>query len=212
LAVMAVLLWAMAACTVDDYESGDGRYSYTRADFAMIHTSDTARVNYMLTDDGDSVAFDGLGAVDWATIPDSMYRALVYYDVSTSRFFSATPVFVTIPTTPSSDKPTPIDPLTIESVWIGGGFLNIGFAVKTGRTDSIESRQQVGVMLENIIVTREGRRMFDIRVIHAQNGIPEYYTVRGYMSMPLTKDMQGAAIRLKVNTYEGEKAWIFFNF
>ncbi len=207
---MIALAWALGACTVDDYESGDSRYSYMRAEFGMIHTSESGKTDYLLTDNGDSVAFDGLGKVSWAAGADSMYRALVYYDVSTSWFFSAKQVFVVTPAKPTPGKSASTDPLTIESVWVGGGFLNIGFAVKTGKSDSIASRQQLGLMLEGSTMSQDGRRILNIRLLHDQHNMPEYYTVRGYMSMPLAGDMKGAVIRLRANTYKGEKTFNSF--
>ncbi|KXB47876.1 hypothetical protein HMPREF1870_00590 [Bacteroidales bacterium KA00344] len=207
---MIALAWALGACTVDEYESGDSRYSYMRAEFGMIHTSEAGKTDYLLTDDGDSVAFDGLGMVGWAAGADSMYRALVYYDVSTSRFFSAKQVLVVTPAKPAPGKSVSTDPLTIESVWVGGRFLNIGFAVKAGNGDSIASSQQLGLMLEGNTMSQDGRRILNIRLVHDQNNMPEYYTVRGYMSMPLASDMKGASIRLRANTYKGEKTFNSF--
>lgn len=204
------LMMGMTACEVDDYESGDNRYSYMRADFGMLHTTAEAKADYMLTDDGDSIAFSKPSTIKWKVTVDTLWRALVYYDVASKEIFSAMPVGVVNPTKVSQMEKIPTDPLTISSLWVGGGFLNIGFAVKTGQVDSIEVQQVIGLVLENATAGSGGNSVFNLRVVHAQNGVPEYYTVRGYMSMPLTNDMQGAVIRLRVNTYEGEK--FFFSY
>lgn len=203
----AVLALGLGACEVDKYETGDSRYSYLRADFAMLHTTDSATANYMLTDDGDSVAFAPPARVGWAATPDSLYRALVHYDVKTHECFAVSRIPVVRPTTTFTATTPPTDPLTIESVWVAGGFLNIGFAVKTGATDSIEARQQIGLALDSTVVAHDLHRTLYLRVTHAQNGVPEYYTVRGYMSMPLAADMRGATIEVSAQTYKGVRAF-----
>lgn len=202
------LMMGMTACEVDDYASGDGRYSYMRADFGMLHTTADAKADYVLTDDGDSIAFSKSPTIKWKASVDTLWRALVYHDVASKEMFSATPVGVVTPSMVSQMEEIPTDPLTINSLWVGGGYLNIGFAVKAGQTDSIEVQQVVGLVLENVAIDSGGNKVFNLRVAHAQNGVPEYYTVRGYMSMPLTNDMQGAVIRLRANTYEGEKFFL----
>ncbi|MGI6244026.1 MAG: hypothetical protein ACOYJK_10960 [Prevotella sp.] len=203
-----LLMMGITACEVDDYDSGDNRYSYMRADFGMLHTTTDTKADYVLTDDGDSIFFSKSSPVKWATTADTLYRALVYYDVASKQFFSAKPVGVVTPVLKPQTGTISTDPLTIESLWVSGGFLNIGFAVKTGQTDSVDVQQQIGLMLEGVAIDVRGKNVFTLRVMHAQNNIPEYYTVRAYMSMPLTDDMQGAAIRLRVNTYEGEKIFL----
>ena len=35
-----VLTCLLMACEVDDYETGDGEYSFMRADFANVHTGE----------------------------------------------------------------------------------------------------------------------------------------------------------------------------
>lgn len=204
-------VWVLGACTIGGYEAGDSRYSYMRADFGMVYTGKTAKVSHMLTDAGDSVFFEEPWKTGWTTKGDTVYRALVYYDAATGRYISSAPVVVVSPAKVSAGSKIPADPLTIEAVWMGGGFLNIRFAVKTGRSDSTGVARKMGLVYEGISEPREGCREFGVRLFHDNKGIPEYYTVRGYMSMPLTPDMQEAAIRLWANTYAGEKSFVTAN-
>ena len=44
------------ACTRETYDSGDGKYSYLRSDFVEAHTNADLKIDYVLTDDGDSLS------------------------------------------------------------------------------------------------------------------------------------------------------------
>ena len=200
----------ISSCSSGDYEAGDGRYSYLRADFGMVHTEGSpVRADYMVTDGGNRIAFHEQPVVDWLQKPDTVYRALVHYDVSTFNVFSVSQVSVV----EVEDKPGSVgvgtDPLDIESAWMDGGFLNIGFAVRTGKVDQKDERQRVGVVREAEMTDWQGRGHLFLRVVHAQNGVPEYYTVHGYMSLPVTEDMRGVVIHLSANTYKGGKSFVF---
>ena len=81
LAVVGLLVIVMS-CQRENYRTGDGKYSYLRADFAELHTTSPRVVDYLITDDGDSVAFSPRITVDWAVRGDSVYRVLAYYNLS----------------------------------------------------------------------------------------------------------------------------------
>ena len=73
------------SCETVDYETGDGDLSYLRADFANIHTSEAKKVDYFCTDNGDSLLVRPNYDCEWATTADSIYRALLYYNVKTTK-------------------------------------------------------------------------------------------------------------------------------
>lgn len=200
-------LVVFGACTTDGYEAGDGEYSYLRADFCMLHTSDTVLADRAVTDEGETVVFKTPTKVKWAVKRDTLYRALIHYDANTKKLFSASRVLVIRPTVRALGKTYPADPLNIETVWIAGGYLNIGFALKSGVADSIGVKQTIGLLLDAPVSDGGGQRTIDLTMIHAQNGVPEYYTVRGYMSMPLSPELRGTTIRLSVNSYAGPKVF-----
>ena len=58
LALGSILLFSMA-CTTEDYESGNGDNSFLRADFVEARSGEAKRVNYAITDEGDSLVFRG---------------------------------------------------------------------------------------------------------------------------------------------------------
>ena len=187
LLIAGVLL--LLSCKNDSYESGDSRYSYLRADFCMMHTSDQGTIDYLLIDGGDTVRIATPVKLNWASKADSLYRALVYYDVITRQMFSATSVLVTQPVSKQKAATLSTDAITVESTWEGGGYFNVAFNVKTGQTDEQQKAQQVGLVVDTIIKHDNGAPDdIYLKLTHNQNGQPEYYTVRGYLSTPLIKN------------------------
>lgn len=140
LLIAGVLL--LLSCKNDSYESGDSRYSYLRADFCMMHTSDKGAIDYLLIDGGDTVRIATPVKLNWASKADSLYRALVYYDVITRQMFSATSVLVTQPVSKQKAATLSTDAITVESTWEGGGYFNVAFNVKTGQTDEQQKRSR----------------------------------------------------------------------
>ena len=72
-------MFTLLGCKDDNYDSGDGKYSYIKADFVEAHTVSAKEINYVITDDGDSLALSPHVSADWAAKSDSDYRALLYY-------------------------------------------------------------------------------------------------------------------------------------
>lgn len=210
--IVIVLALLASACNYDDYETGDGCYSYLRTDFCLIHTTgNPVQADRMTTDDGQNIEFQSPVKVSWAEKSDTIYRALVNYDVSSNNVFSVAQVVVMGATEAKNYSNIIDDPLDIESAWVGGRFLNIGLAFKVGNTENNDLRQKIGLILDSLNTDNNGQKHLYIRILHAQNGVPEYYTVRNYISMPLTSYMQGAIIHLSANTYSGEKTFSFNN-
>ncbi len=207
LTVLAALgTLAMAnGCSSDPYDTGDGRYSYLQADFGMAHATTAKTADYIVTDHGDTVRFAKPAAASWLPAQDTLCRALVYYDVKTRRVFTLSQVLVAHPADKANAGNAPTDPLTIESVWPGGGFINIGFAVKTGSTDALDARQSIGIMVDTIETEGDSVRAVTLRMLHGQNQVPEYYTVKGYLSTPLPPEWRNARLTVKANGYQGEQ-------
>ena len=56
----------LTACTSESYETGDGKYSYLRADFGEIHTAKPQQVDYAVNDEGRRISFETATTVKWA--------------------------------------------------------------------------------------------------------------------------------------------------
>lgn len=81
-AVVATALFA--SCTTEQYDSGDGKWSYLRSDFVEACTDAQSRMSSFTTDEQLSLQVEGTPKVSWMTTPDSTYRALVYYAAPSS--------------------------------------------------------------------------------------------------------------------------------
>ena len=52
-----LLLIIMVSCTSEDYDTGDGEYSYLIGEFGQVYTDGEAQITRMVTDNGDEVTF-----------------------------------------------------------------------------------------------------------------------------------------------------------
>ena len=60
-----MMLLATASCSMDDYETGDGDYSYLCAEFADARSGEGGMMKYAVTDGGDSLVFQPVLACKW---------------------------------------------------------------------------------------------------------------------------------------------------
>ena len=198
----------ITACSTDEYPTGDSDYSYLKAEMAMVTTSEAKILHHALADSGDSLVFTPQMNCSWATTPDSTYRAMVYYScedpLPNVRGISAQQVLVLrIP----KNKPDSIktDPLSFESAWIDNrrGFLNLGLYVMTGKNGDADRRQTVGVICDTISGNAGRPHTYNITLLHNQNDVPQNYSARVYVSIPIGGINIGDTIRLSANTYDG---------
>lgn len=207
--ILAALL--AAACTSETYESGDGKHSYLTTGFVELHTAAAKVVTLAVTDHDDTLHFAPSLACEWAVKADTAYRALLYYNVGNGAQavepVSATmiPVLRWRMTSDMADVVT--DPVVFQSAWISlnGSYLNIGLGLKSGTDASLpeDTKQSLGMMCDTVMTRDDGTRLYQLRLFHAQNGIPEYYTNRLYVSVPLRELRNGDEIQLTINTYGG---------
>ena len=212
LACLLILGWALASCETENYETGDGKYSNMRADFADTHTSAPKTVVNMITDDGDSLVFKEKVAVSWAAKGDTTYRALVYYIPEESRSASVLSVQqVLVPNIRPhyQFKEIKTDPLSIESVWQSrnGRYMNFGLNLLSGSTSSDDSHHLLGMICDTLMQNADGKRHLHLRLFHDQGDVPQYYTTRAFLSIPLKKEpyrlQSGDTLSVVVNTYDG---------
>ena len=210
--IFVTALLMLSACKNDSYESGDGQYSYLQADFVEANTSASKELVSARTDDGDMLLFSPHVFKEWASTPDSVYRSLLYYnkvsDDRTTEVYSIVQIpVVKIHKLKGTDEIS-TDPLFLRSVWISSNrkYLNLEFGIKTGVEDGNDNIQTLSVVYDPDVNNSNDSRNPYIKVVHKQNGVPEYYTSYGYISVPLNDFALGTTIHLSVNTYD--KGWI----
>lgn len=205
------LFASLLSCETDSYESGDGKYSNLRADFADVHTNGNAQFYGFMTDEGDSLTFAEPKTYKWATTADSTYRALVYYNKVEGKADVVSVSSVSVPNIYPiwKLKEMKTDPVTLESSWLSPNrrYANLGINLMTGTEDGKNDRQVLGMFCDTLLVHGNGHRHLQLSLYHDQNGVPQYYTSRGYVSIPLQKHPYqlgtGDTLSVTVNTYDG---------
>lgn len=211
-----VILLAAAAvatgCKHNSYDSGDGELSYMRADFTEAHTVAPKQLDYAVTDEGDKVVFASRYGCDWASKTDTTYRALVYYNKVDGANEASVVAVSSVPvlrfSTAAKDNPTEskcMDPVVFESAWLSknGKWLNIGFAIKTGKADTNDVTQRLGCFCDEVKTLENGSKEYHLSLYHAQNGVPEYYSSRLFASIPTEGMSAGDKIVLQIMSYNG---------
>lgn len=203
--LMAALL---ASCESRNYDTGDGELSYMRADFGVMTTQGGA-ISLMVTDDGDTLQLGNVAAPSWAQSVDSIYRVLVYYNDYTNRapeLIRATRVPTVEYVMASRLQADATDPVGLERIWKSrnGKYINLGLSLKTGRQDTDDSRQTLGVVCDSIAALSNGLHRYYLHLYHAQNNVPEYYSSRSFLSLSLTGMADGDEYQITINTYNGQ--------
>lgn len=222
LAVIAFTI-ALTACTSEAYDSGDGTNSYLTADLVLLRTAPDKSVRSVQLDDGRELRLSNPFAKDWIERPDTAYRALLYYDQMSARSDAA------VGTNPNSIPvvrarsvlPVPVlrisaaadvdniltDPVGFESMWVSknGSYLNLSLLLKSGKAEGDTSLHTLGVVSNGTTTDADGHRTLHLTLYHDQGGVPAYYTVQQYVSIPTPLLKDADTIELTLNTYNGKK-------
>ncbi len=195
------------SCETDSYEKGEGKYSLTQADLCDLLVDSEKRGTTFITDDGDTYELTKPITAKWMETPDTTYRILLYYNkVSNGKaeFVNGGGISTLQPIEHWRLKEMPQDPIGFESAWISrtGKYLNVGLLIKTGRVDDEEMPHNIGLAQDTVYVRDNGKRTACYRLLHSQNGIPEHYTNRCYVSI-LLPEQRPDTIRLQIQTYDG---------
>lgn len=198
----------LLSCTQETYDTGEGEYSQIRADLVDVHVRGDKRVDYVLTDNGDSLCTQPPFTVSWIEKADTIYRALLYYNMKDGFVDGVSMGQVLVP----NIKPVSgfkggmkTDAVHLTSLWRvpNSRYLNMRLRVMTGTVEGEKlSKQVFGCASDTLITHADGRRTLHLRLFHDQGGQPEYYSREVYVSIPL-QGVEADTVVMRVQTYDG---------
>ncbi len=205
----ALAMLTVVGCSVDNYDTGDGDYSYMTSAFSMLSTDSQGKAVSFVTDDDSEYTITSPMEIKGAS-PDTTYRVLAYYNETTTK---KTPlrgiksVYVLRPRTVESIHAIASDPVVFSSVWTSanGKYLNLGFYLMEGVADTDDkTTQSLGMAVSrNPQSTDASHKSYTLTLLHGQNGVPEYYKTMVYASVPLDGFQKNDTLNIKINTYDG---------
>lgn len=209
----AAIVLLAATCTTDAYEKGEGTYSQMQAELVEAYSSADGSITHVTTDDDRHLQLDKPYTAKWTTTPDTTYRALLYYNkVETGGSAQAQVVSLSQVLTANIHhidyfkKGVKQDPVKMESLWMGknGKYLNLSLLLMIGNTsaDDNKSRHVLGMAQDTIITHPNGLRTCHLQLYHDQGGVPEYYSQRSILSIPVAH-VQADSVQITINTYDG---------
>lgn len=200
------------SCSNESYETGDGAYSYMRADLVDAHVDGNMVIDYVNTDDGERLVANNDYTISWAKTGDKDYRTLLYYNkVATNSNSNSAEIItaswvpvLTLDTLKSDEQPV-MDPVTFNSAWLSANkkYINIGFSIKTGRADNDSISQTIGLLYFDTMTLTDGKTLTDVIFSHDQGGVPEYYSQQYYASIR-TSQFDTDIVRIRIKGYDGE--------
>lgn len=203
---LATLL-SFTSCTRDSYDEGTGTYSLTQADFVEAHANGSKLMDYVLTDDGDSLSLTSAQSVSWMQQKDTLYRALLYYNKvgATQAEKVALSYVYTLQakSTKSYKDNIGTDPADYESGWMSKNrrYLNFGLLFKAGYSDKDVTGQSIGLACDSIHQNADGTKTAYYLFLHGQNSVPEYFTVKTYISVPVSS-IGADSVVFTIHTYQ----------
>lgn len=217
--LLSSLIALLAACTHDAYDTGDGGLSYMRADFVEAETDASSTIAAVLTDDGERLMLTKRVKTEWASKPDTAYRALLYYNkVETDgASFMAEPIAMSRVLTP---RIMPVEdfkggmktaPVMFVSSWKSAGnrFINFDLKIKTASLDGEGKGHTIGMACEKVEQKADGGHVINLRLYHDRADIPEYYSSQLYLSIPSSflplSPASGDEVVVRMATYDGER-------
>lgn len=200
-AICAALL---VSCATDAYDKGEGDYSQMQAEMAMVYVDKDLRATSFVTDDGEKLSVNPSFAINWTKTPDSTYRAVTYFSKKENGTAEVKGMSRVGVITPKKQKDMKTDPVRFESAWMscGGKYLNAGIYLLLGSTDDEKAIHTLGCHIDTLQRNADGTKTMQLTLFHDQGGVPEYYSQRTYVSIPLDNAATDS-VCLTIHTYDG---------
>ena len=194
----------LRSCETDAYDKGEGEYSLMTAELVDAYVGSDKYVTRVVTDQGDEFTMEPHATAKWIEKADTTYRALLYFNKvgnDKAEAISLGWVGVLVPRD-SIKGGMKTDPLFTESMWLGKNrrYLNMRLRLLTGTADDEKAQHSIGVVIDSTTTTKHHVRM---KLYHDQGGVPEYYSLITYASIPLA-NVSADTLTLVTNTYDGE--------
>lgn len=203
----AILLLLLASCESDSYDKGEGELSLATAEFVEAHANGNKQMDYVITDNDDRLTVSPQPSVKWMTTPDSLYRALLYYNnvgegIIEPLSITQVPTLSIYPDWMIQDIKT--DPVTFESIWqsANGKYLNMAFYLKIGEVGKDAELHTISIIQDTIIQNADGTATSFMCLYHDQGDMPEHYSSKCYISIP-RDSIKADSVCMGINTYKG---------
>lgn len=203
----AILLLLLASCESDSYDKGEGELSLATAEFVEAHANGNKQMDYVITDNDERLTVSPQPSVKWMTTPDSLYRALLYYNnvgegVIEPLSITQVPTLSIYPDWMIQDIKT--DPVTFESIWqsANGKYLNMAFYLKIGEVGKDAELHTISIIQDTIIQNADGTATSFMCLYHDQGDMPEHYSSKCYISIP-RDSIKADSVCMGINTYKG---------
>lgn len=203
-----LLVVALASCTTDNYDKGEGPYSAMHSDFSELSTDANKQAVSFVTDDGDSYRLSTPLSAAWIATADTTYRTVIYYnkvEEGSAQVLQLSLVPTLIPTAPEEFECMPQDPVGFESIWLSRSkkYINVGLLLKNGRDEAgKEGVHIIGLVCDEVRQNADGTHTACYRLLHDQGDAPQYYTNRHYISILLPEERPDS-VQLTIQTYDG---------
>ena len=204
-AIMSVI----TSCEQDSYDKGEGTYSNMTADFVEAHANGEKKIDYAITDSGDSLGISTPIEVSWTKTADSTYRAILYYSKmanNTAKIMGISQMNQLRVTPRDSIKAMKTDPIGLESSWTSKSkrYINFAFTLKVGTVDENSLLHRITLIADSIRVHNSVNTLH-MTLFHDKGDIPEYYTEKYYFSFPVShfKAIGADSVSIRINTSSG---------
>lgn len=196
---------AISSCDKDDE---DDELSNLRVELCDLKTASAKTAVSCVLDDDRMLTFATPLGVTWATTPDSVYRALLYYNNVSEQVrvvaLAATSVPCMIVRDAKDSKwSSYADPVDFVSAWIAknGKYLNLCLSLKNGAAEDGQAHK-VAVVCDSVGSVGYNKHYY-YRFCHSQGEIPTYYSVERYLSVPIDSITKGDTVTMTVPTFKG---------
>lgn len=206
--ILFSFFFLLMSCEQDGYDKGEGVFSYTQADFCEAHSNSVKAIDYVVTDEGETLQLTEPFESTFITTADSIYRTILYYNKQTDNKAQLVSIGL-VPTlgivAGNEFEGLKTDPVKLESTWVStnGKYLNMAIWLKTGTISDKAEMQSIGMVCMEKTQNADGSITAQLRLHHSQGDVPQYYSTRYYVSL-LTSQIDADSVYIHVNTYNGE--------